>query len=166
MAIPAANDRARAAIERIVANFKTKFTTSDSRIPTLTVQSGGARELLRHADVAAVASGTATLEAALARCPTVLVYKVGPILAAFLRRAINGVKHVGLANIIAEKSGAECPMPELLQENFTVEAVRGYLERWLGDPASRAEAAKKLDKTLGMLASHGDAYARIAEILI
>ena len=76
------------------------------------------------------------------------------------------MKHVGLANIIAEKSGAECPMPELLQENFTVEAVRGYLERWLGDPASRAEAAKKLDRTLDMLASHGDAYARIAEILI
>jgi hypothetical protein len=44
--------------------------------------------------------------------------------------------------------------------------VRGYLERWLGDPASRAEAAKKLDKTLNMLESHGDAYARIAEILI
>ena len=159
VAIPAANDRARAAIERIVAGFKSKISTP-------TVQSGGARDLLRRADVAAVASGTATLEAALARCPTVLVYKVGPILAAFLRRAINGVKHVGLANIIAEKSGAECPMPELLQENFTVEAVRRYLERWLGDPASRAEAAKKLDKTLEMLASHGDAYARIAEILI
>ena len=166
VAIPAANERARAAIERIVANFKTKLSTLNYKLSTLTVQSGGARELLRRADVAAVASGTATLEAALARCPTVLVYKVGPILAAFLRRAINGVKHVGLANIIAEKSGAECPMPELLQENFTVEAVRGYLERWLGDPASRAEAAKKLDKTLNMLESHGDAYARIAEILI
>ena len=159
VAIPAANDRARVAIERIVAGFKAKLST-------LTVQSGGARELLRRADVAAVASGTATLEAALARCPTVLVYKVGPILAAFLRRAINGVKHVGLANIIAEKSGAECPMPELLQENFTVEAVRGYLERWLGDPVSRAEAAKKLDKTLEMLESSGDAYARIADAIL
>ena len=57
-------------------------------------------------------------------------------------------------------------MPELLQENFTVEAVRGYLERWLGDPASRAEAAKKLDKTLEMLESSGDAYARIADALL
>ena len=157
--IPAANDRARAAIERIVSDFKSKLST-------LTVQSGGARELLRRADVAAVASGTATLEAALARCPTVLVYKVSPLLAAILRRAINGVKHVGLANIIAEKSGAECPMPELLQENFTVDAVRGYLERWLDDPVSRAEAAKKLDKTLEMLESSGDAYARIADALL
>ena len=128
--------------------------------------SGGARELLGRADVAAVASGTATLEAALAHCPTVLVYKVGPLLAAFLRRAINGVKHVGLANIIAEKSGAECPMPELLQENFTAEATRGYLEKWLADQKSRDDAARKLDRTLEMLKSSGDAYARIAEILI
>lgn len=157
VAIPAANARARAAIERIVA------AKGGADVEVL---SGGARELLGRADVAAVASGTATLEAALAHCPTVLVYKVGPLLAAFLRRAINGVKHVGLANIIAEKSGAECPMPELLQENFTAEATRGYLEKWLADPKSRDDAARKLDRTLEMLKSSGDAYARIAEILI
>lgn len=163
VAIPAANDGARAAIERIVSSRQASGAAK-LKIPA-TVQSGGARELLRRAEVAAVASGTATLEAALAHCPTVLVYRVGAVLAAFLRRAIKGIRHVGLANIIAEKSGAECPMPELLQENFTAEAVRGYLERWLGDSAARAEAAAKLEKTLEMLESDGDAYGRIADIL-
>ncbi len=150
--IPAANDRARAAIDRIVA----------SRGSRVTVQSGGARELLLRADVAAVASGTATLEAALAGCPTVLVYKVSPLLAAFLRRAIKGVKHVGLANIIAEKSGAECPMPELLQEDFTAEATRSWLEKWLRDPAERRKASDALAKAVALLSADGDAYARIA----
>ena len=150
--IPAANDRARTAIDRIVA----------SRGSRVTVQSGGARELLLRADVAAVASGTATLEAALAKCPTVLVYKVSPLLAAFLRRAIKGVKHVGLANIIAEKSGAECPMPELLQENFTAEATRSWLEKWLRDPAERRKASDALAKAVSLLSADGDSYARIA----
>ena len=185
--IPAANDRARAAIERIVAKLQNLQTSKPqslqtskplniqtskplnlktSKLPNLTIQSGGARDILRRADVAAVASGTATLEAALARCPTVLVYKVSPLLAAFLRRAITGVKHVGLANIIAEKSGAACPMPELLQENFTAEATRAYLEKWLSDPAARTEAVEKLDCALKKLENIGDSYAKIAEFLV
>ena len=151
--IPAANDRARSAIDRIVA----------SRGSRAVVQSGGARELLLRADVAAVASGTATLEAALAKCPTVLVYRVSPLLAFILRRAITGVKHVGLANIIAEKSGAECPMPELLQENFTAEATRSWLEKWLRDPAERRKASDALAKAVALLSADGDSYAKIAE---
>jgi len=150
--IPAANDRARAAIDKIVAGCGLRVE----------VQSGGARELLLRADVAAVASGTATLEAALARCPTVLVYKVSPLLAAFLRRAIKGVKHAGLANIIAEKSGGECPMPELLQEDFTAEATRAYLEKWLSDESARADAASALDSTVRRLTCDSDPYALIA----
>ena len=159
--IPAANDRALSAINEIVDRFR---NTANCNLPSanLTVQLGGARELLLKADVAAVASGTATLEAALARCPTVLVYRVSPLLAFIMRRVITGVKHAGLANIIAEKSGAECPMPELLQEDFTAEATRSYLEKWLSDPAERGKCAAALEKTLARLTSDGDTYAKIA----
>ena len=158
--IPAANDRARSAIDRIVASRRPPDANGGPRIA---VQSGGARELLMRADAAAVASGTATLEAALAKCPTVLVYRVSPLLAFILRRAITGVKHVGLANIIAEKSGAECPMPELLQENFTAEATRSWLEKWLCDPAERRKASDALAKAVALLSADGDSYAKIAE---
>ncbi len=156
--IPAANERARSAIDRIVSSFPTA-----SRV---TVQDKGARELLLRADVAAVASGTATLEAALARCPTVLVYKVSALLAAFLRRAITGVKHVGLANIVAEKSGAECPMPELLQENFTAESTREYISKWLYDPDEREKVSAALGQTLSRLSTEGDSYANIAKEIL
>ena len=163
--IPAANERALSAINGIVAKFR-NATNYQLPATNLTIQLGGARKLLLKADVAAVASGTATLEAALARCPTVLVYRVSPLLAFILRRVVTGVRHAGLANIIAEKSGTECPMPELLQEDFTAEATRAYLEKWLSNPAERGKAAAALENTLARLTSDGDAYARIARELV
>lgn len=168
VAIPAANDRAFAAINRILSDFRSRSVAGGEApgLGDVEVLSGGARALLLRADAAAVASGTATLEAALARCPTVLVYRVSPLLAFILRRMITGVKHVGLANIIAEKSGAECPMPELLQENFTAEAVRGYLEKWLRDPAERQKASDALAKADALLSADGDSYAKIADEIV
>ena len=146
--IPAANERAEREIGRILASFE--------GLPPVEVRRGQARALLRSADCAAVASGTATLEAALVRCPTVLVYAVSPLLAWILRRAITGVRHAGLANIIAEKCGFEPPMPELLQEDFTSEAVAKQLTAWLSDPTARAEASARLDSAMAYLQADGD----------
>ena len=146
--IPAANDAAEREIRSIMGTFE--------GLPPIEIQKGKARDLLRIADCAAVASGTATLEAALARCPTVLVYAVGPLLAWFARRVIKGVKHVGLANVVAEKCDFEPPMPELLQEAFTPEAVAVRLESWLTDASARAEAAERLDKAMRYLQADGE----------
>ena len=149
--IPAANDKAYEEINRQVC-----ANPSPASI-RLEIVRGKAREVLRQADCAAVASGTATLEAALARCPTVLVYAVSPLLAWFARRVIKGVKHIGLANVIAEKAGLLPPMPELLQESFTPEAVAARLSDWLIDHVSRAKAIAALDATISLLKSDGDA---------
>ncbi|MBO5939936.1 MAG: lipid-A-disaccharide synthase [Kiritimatiellae bacterium] len=148
--IPAANEAAEREIRNIMAGFES--------IPCVEIQKGGARDVLRKADCAAVASGTATLEAALLRCPTVLVYAVGPVLAWFAKRVIKGVKHVGLANVVAEKSGFEPPMPELLQEAFTPCAVAQQLKAWLLDDAARKDAADKLDKAMGYLKADGEPF--------
>ena len=145
--IPAANDRAEAEIRATITVRNDSFTPE--------VVKGGARDLLRQADCAAVASGTATLEAALARCPTVLVYAVSPLLAWFARRVITGVKHIGLANVIAEKSGVEPPMPELLQEAFTPEAVAAQLGAWLTDAEARTRASRALDAVMARLGVAG-----------
>ena len=149
--IPAANDAAEREIRRIVETFK--------GLPSVEIQKGKARELLRIADCAAVASGTATLEAALVRCPTVLVYAVGPVLAWFARRVIKGVRHVGLANVVAEKCGFKPPMPELLQEDFTPGAVADQLNAWLSDSAVRSAAAKRLDDAMAYLQADGEPLA-------
>lgn len=151
--IPAASKKAYNAIVKIKGDSEN-------------VIMGGARELLRRADVAIVASGTASLEAALAGVPTVIVYKVGALTAAFLRHAIKGVKHVGLANIIAEKAGAECPLPELLQENFTVENVKSYIDKWLDNPQERAKAVAALSNTMKLLVTDSDPIQKIADIIL
>ena len=156
--IPAANDRAEAEIRATITARNASFTPE--------VVKGGARDLLRQADCAAVASGTATLEAALARCPTVLVYAVSPLLAWFARRVITGVKHIGLANVIAEKSGVEPPMPELLQEAFTPEAVAAQLGAWLDDAEARARASRALDDVMARLHSDGDALGLAAREIV
>lgn len=151
--VPAANDGAFAEITRQLKAFPPPDSCK------VDVVRGGARAVLRRADCAAVASGTATLEAALARCPTVLVYAVSPLLAWFARRVITGVRHIGLANVIAEKSGVEPPMPELLQEAFTPGAVAAQLSSWLDDADARRRAADALDAVMARLHSDGDALA-------
>ena len=176
--IPAANERAHAAISRIVTAHRMPISNcrlsaaANSRAPT--IQVGGARELLLRADCAVVASGTATLEAALANCPTVLVYKASPIFAFIARRVIKGVRFLGLANIIWDKSitahgivapVADAPMPELLQENLTVDNLRRALLPLLADGDARDRAKRRLAAAVRLLTSDGDAIGRIVSIL-
>ena len=155
--IPAANDRAYTAI-----TSQTSRTSRTSQTSRVSVTHGGARAALRDADAAVVASGTATLEAALAGCPTVLVYKVGWLFAFLARRFIKGIRHIGLANIIAEKAGRQCPMPELLQEDFTAEKVLALLRPLLEREEANAIARTLLGETMRLLKSDGGAIARIA----
>ena len=148
--VPAANDRAHAKISSLIPHSS-----------SLRITHGGARAALRDADAAVVASGTATLEAALAGCPTVLIYKVGWLFAFLARRFIRGIRHVGLANIIAEKAGMACPMLEFLQEDFTVENVLAALRPLLADEAANAAARQSLADTMKLLRSDGGSIGRI-----
>ncbi|HRR33758.1 MAG TPA: lipid-A-disaccharide synthase [Kiritimatiellia bacterium] len=118
---------------------------------------GQARHVMLQAHAAAVASGTATLEACLMRCPTVLVYTASRVTYWAARWLIKGVKHLGLANIIA---GREV-MPELLQDGFTPQRLADQLERYLADPTARAQTLAALDGTIALLGA-GNASARAA----
>lgn len=158
--IPAANDKAYEKIESIL-----DCGASGTPRPTVVITHGEARAALNAADAAIVASGTATLEAALAGCPTVLVYRVGWLFAFLARRFIKGIRHIGLANIIAERAGTPCPMPELLQEDFTAENILQYVLQWLTDPVANAVARRSLDDTMALLKSDGGAIGRIVTCL-
>ena len=80
----------------------------------LTILYGHAGEALRASDIALVASGTATLEAALARCPHVIFYRVSAFTASIVRRKLL-VPWVGLPNVLAGRF----VVPELLQDDAT-----------------------------------------------
>lgn len=94
-----APSRSRAEFEQIVAESK-----SASKIrPALCIVEHETREALAAADAAAIASGTATLEAALLGTPMVIVYKESAINWNTLGRLIHG-DYIGLPNIIAGRS--------------------------------------------------------------
>ena len=70
-------------------------------------------DALYSADVAIVCSATATLEAALVKCPMVVCYKLSSI-TWFLAKKMSSVKHLSLVNLIAGKE----IVAELLQNNM------------------------------------------------
>lgn len=76
---------------------------------------GHADDALRAADIGIVASGTATLEAAMARCPHVLFYRVNPITFGIVMRKLL-IPYVGLPNVFAGRF----VVAEFLQDEATV----------------------------------------------
>jgi lipid-A-disaccharide synthase len=78
----------------------------------LTLLYGHAGDALRAADVAVVCSGTATLEAALARCPHVIFYRVSRMTSEIVRRKYL-LPWIGLPNILASRF----VVPEFLQDD-------------------------------------------------
>lgn len=99
------------------------------------------------ADAGLAASGTVTLELALARCPTVLAYRVNPLTAWIARRLIT-VRFVGMVNILLDRP----VMPELLQADCRPDRLAATLERLLVDPAARStqiDASAEVAAALG-----------------
>ena len=80
----------------------------------VTMLYGHATQALRAADVGIVASGTASLEAALARCPHVIFYRVSSMTARMVARRLL-LPYVGLPNVLAGRF----VVPELLQNDAT-----------------------------------------------
>ncbi len=98
-----------------------------------------AQAVLHHARASVVASGTATVEAALIGNPFVVVYRVSRLTYAIARRLVK-VPHVAMANLIAGKR----VVPELIQHDFTAENVIQHLRRLLPDGPARESMMKEL----------------------
>ena len=93
---------------------------------------GHAQTVMAAADCVVVASGTATLEAALLKRPMVITYRV-PKLTAIIMRAQRYLPYVGLPNILAGRF----VVPEFLQEQATPENLAQAVEHWLEDKSAR-----------------------------
>jgi lipid-A-disaccharide synthase len=95
---------------------------------------GGAQAALIAADVCLVASGTASLEAALCKRPMVVVYRLGAMTAFILRR-LNLVKSKFFAqpNLLADRR----VVGEYFQEEIVPESIGAELLMWLDDAERR-----------------------------
>jgi lipid-A-disaccharide synthase len=118
---------------------------------------GGAYNALAAADCAMVASGTATIEAALLGTPMVVVYRVSPV-SAFLARPLIRTKFFAMPNLIAGHQ----VVPELIQDAFTAEAVAAELARLIDSPDERAAMRSDL-KEVGARLGPGGAIERAAD---
>ena len=87
---------------------------------------------LWHSRAGIVASGTATVEAAMMNLPFVMVYRVSP-LTYMLGKPRVKVPHFAMVNLIAEEE----IVPELVQDNFTAEKVITRLREILADGSAR-----------------------------
>jgi len=110
---------------------------------------GSTREALAASDVAAIASGTATLEAALLSTPMVIVYKESPINWHTLGRLITSPFY-GLVNLVAETEIVK----ELMQDDLTGQRLASELMRLL-EPQTNAEMRKSLADVAGKLGPPG-----------
>jgi lipid-A-disaccharide synthase len=93
-----------------------------------------ARAALFHARGSLVASGTATVEAALIGNPFVVVYRVSPVTYWIAKRVVT-VPHVAMVNLVADAR----IVPELIQDDFTGEIVVQELEPLLVEGETRAK---------------------------
>jgi lipid-A-disaccharide synthase len=116
-------------------------------------------EILRAADVALCKSGTTTLEAAIAGCPSAIVYRTNAITYQIVKRLVN-ISQIGLVNIVAGRT----IVPEFVQGDFVPRAVAEALDP-LFDAASpqRVAMVAGLAEVRARLGEAG-ASARVAQI--
>jgi lipid-A-disaccharide synthase len=162
---PTLNPAQREEVRRIVAEYGSGLTLrliddlgAEGAVgPT----AGGARAALLHARASIVASGTATVEAALIGNPFVVVYRVSALTYAIAKRVVK-VPHVAMANLIAGKR----VVPELIQDDFTAENIVQQIKPLLPDGPARQSMMEELQRVRGLLAkqSEGGAIERVAAI--
>ena len=145
------------------AYVEAKLQASGANLGSIRVMAGATHEALRYAKAAAVASGTATLEAALLECPMVVVYRVAPLTAFFARFMVD-VPHYSMVNLLAGKR----VVSELVQEDFTPERVAAEVGRLLDDADARGEMIEQfrvVRKRLGTAGAAARAARAIGQML-
>ena len=125
----------------------------------LHILDGQSHTALAACDVALVASGTATLEAALFKKPMVITYRV-PSLTATLMRKKALLPWIGLPNILAR----DFVVPERVQEAATPDNLAADALAWLDDAPRRAAVTETFRSMHASLRCN--ASARIAEALV
>ncbi|MDQ3494960.1 MAG: lipid-A-disaccharide synthase, partial [Pseudomonadota bacterium] len=149
--VPAANPACRRAIEAQLSGAK--LPLADVRL-----LDGQAREAMVASDVVLLASGTATLEAMLAKRPMVVGYRVAPLTHALVRGfGMLKVDRYALPNVLAH----EDLVPELMQRECTPQNLASAVLALLRQPHSGATLAARFREL--HLALRRDASARAAD---
>ena len=142
--LPVASTLSPASVQHLVGHIQR--ARPETSLPPITLVDD-ARAALHHSRAAAVASGTATVQAALIGNPFVVVYRVSPLTYALARQLIrypaeipatrdtHGNLPIAMPNLIAGRR----LVPELLNRQFTPEAVAAHLLQLANDTPARQQ---------------------------
>ncbi len=121
---------------------------------------GDARSLMARVNVGMVASGTATLEAALSELPFVLIYRVA-WLTYLAARLVVKVKYLGMPNVLANRE----IVPEFIQHKAQPHAIAAAVARLLTDETESARMLADFACVAQKL-GRGEATANAAEAIV
>ena len=155
--LPTSDEARTAAVRRIIADFEVQ--NRQLPLPPIHVVQDAFLASIERCSFAVAASGTATLQLALAKVPFVVVYAVSP-LTYRLVRVLSPLERVCIVNIIA----GEEVVPELLQEHFTPQKLAETVHALLNDPARLGRMREQCAAVVARLGRPG-AYRRAAQII-
>jgi lipid-A-disaccharide synthase len=136
------------------------FARPRATLDRVAIVEGDTDSVLAAADVALIASGTATVQTALHDTPMVVVYRVSPLSYHLLRRLVS-VDAIGMVNLIAGRR----IVPELVQDEFTPDAVAREAISMLTDAGRAASMRADLARVRDRLGGPG-ASRRAAEAIL
>jgi lipid-A-disaccharide synthase len=154
---PMASMQARSAFERVLKAHPDAAALSAA----LRTIIGHARTLMAASDVILLASGTATLEAMLAKRPMVVGYRIAPLTHAIVKgMGMLKVDRYALPNVLA----GDTLVPELMQDDCTPEKLADAVLHWLRDPSAVAALQPRYRDLHVQL--RRDASARAADAIV
>ena len=120
-----------------------------------------ARATLQRARASVIASGTATVEAALIGNPFIVVYRVSRLTYSVAKRVVK-VPHVAMINLIAGREA----VPELIQSDFTAQHVVSHLQNLLHNEAARTQMQADLAQVSASLHADMSPIEQVASITL
>lgn len=126
----------------------------------VTIEAGDIKSRMRAYTCGIVASGTATLEAAVSNLPEVVCYRLSRF-SWFIARLLVHVPYASIVNVIAGKM----VVPELLQDDMTAENIANRAEALLGPTSARDAMLEEYRSVHARLGEPG-VYKRAAELIL
>lgn len=156
----------------LTQEFYEQITRRYKMVPPVKVVFGETYDLIRAAEVAAVTSGTATLETAYLRCPQVVCYKFGGgrALYSVMSYLLRHIRYVSLVNLVIDGFSKENPLqepavPELLGYKLTSETLHQELIKLTGQSEARLRMMAQYDRMIEILGEPG-APIHAAEVIL
>jgi lipid-A-disaccharide synthase len=124
------------------------------------IETGTVYDLMQRAQAGAVASGTATLEAACFGLPYALVYQVNGLTYA-VAKAVVRIQHIGIINVLAQREVVK----ELVQGSLNPDTLAAEMVDLLTNDIRRRDLQNDLAEVVATL-GHGGAYHRAAQAVL